>query len=253
MKTIAKLLKQKASKLSSDDADTLIKPLQVEIERLQQAAWVTGKRTVIVVEGFDAAGKGGTIRHITAKLDPRGCTVVPVGAPTDKEKGQHYLQRFWQHLPSSGQMVIFDRSWYGRVLVEKIEGFASAERVKDAYQEINAFEKMLEDDGIILIKLFLVVSKDVQLERFKERLANPLKNWKITEEDLRNRKRWNDYVKASDVMIKKCPGWTLIPSNDKDFARVLALQTVVNTMKKSIKVPKPSKKLQKLAKKILRS
>lgn len=253
MKKISEILKKKQPKLGSSEADKLIKPLQEEITRLQQAAWATGQRTVIVFEGFDAAGKGGTIRTLTAKLDPRSCTVVPIGAPTSEEKGQHYLQRFWKRLPSAGHMVIFDRSWYGRVLVEKIEGFASKKRITDAYDEINRFEEMLVDDGIVLIKFFLVVSKDEQLARFKERLSNPLKQWKITEEDLRNRKKWSSYVKETDVMVTKCPGWVLVPSDDKDFARVLALETVVARLKKVVKPPKTAKSMQKLAKKLLKS
>lgn len=243
----------KAPSLSNEKAEKLIKKLQTELEVLQQTAWLTGQRTVVVLEGFDAAGKGGCIRQITARLDPRSCTVVPIGAPTSEEKGQHYLQRFWKRLPNAGHLVIFDRSWYGRLLVEKVENFATPKRIAEAYREINSFEKMLKDDGIILIKIFLVVSKDEQLKRFKARLEDPLKNWKITEEDVRNRKRWNDYVRAADVAIKKCPHWTLIRSDDKDFARVEVLETVVKALKPVLKNRvSQKKKMSKLAKQLLR-
>jgi polyphosphate kinase 2 (PPK2 family) len=250
MKTIAQILKNKISLGNLGDKE--LKKLQLKIEELQQAAWLTGQRTVIVLEGFDAAGKGGAIRALTARLDPRSCTVVPVSAPTSEEKGQHYLQRFWKRLPTSGHMVIFDRSWYGRVLVEKVEGFAPKERIEAAYREINQFEKMLKDDGILVIKIFLVVSKKEQLKRFRERLENPLKNWKITEEDVRNRKKWDAYVKVADVMVKRCPGWTLVPSDDKDCARAMVMKTVVDGMKKKIKIPARSKELNKLAKELLK-
>jgi len=252
MKNISHILKRKHPKLTDATADKEIKRLQVEIEHLQQAAWATGHRSVIAIEGFDAAGKGGCIRHLTAKLDPRSCTVVPIGSPTEEEKGQHYLQRFWKRLPNAGHMVIFDRTWYGRVLVEKVEGFASDKRVHDAYREINAFEDMLVDDGILVIKIFLVVSKNEQLARFQARIADPLKNWKITEEDFRNRQRWNDYVKASDAAVKKCPGWYVIASDDKDYARVAVLKAVVAELKKSVKLaPRSKKKLDKLAKQLM--
>lgn len=229
--TISQVLKKKSPKVKDEKAaKTEMEALKLLMLRYQQAAFATGKRVVIVFEGFDAAGKGTCIRHLTETLDPRSCLVVPIGAPTKEEKGQHYLQRFWKKLPDAGNMVVFDRSWYGRVLVEKVEGYATPKRIKEAYAEINQFEKMLKADGIILIKIFLVVSKDEQLKRFKSRLEDPYKTWKITEEDIRNRKKWDEYVKTSDEMIKKCPTWNVIPSDDKPFARLATLRIVTKAL-----------------------
>ncbi len=254
MKNISSTLKSSPVNLKGEMAERKIKELQLELEKLQQAAWQTSQRTVIVLEGFDAAGKGTCIRRLTARLDPRSCTVIPIGAPSLEELGQHYLQRFWKHLPTSGRMVIFDRSWYGRVLVEKVEKLAPPDRLQAAYKEINAFEKMLKDDGFVVIKIFLVVSKDEQLKRFKARLADPLKNWKITADDVRNRRRWNDYVKAADVMVAKCPGWQVIASDDKDYARLAVLRIVVKALQEQVRVPKTEKtRLDQLARQLLRS
>lgn len=228
-----------------------MKDLKLQLVRIQQAAFAQKKRVVIVFEGFDAAGKGTCIRHLVERLDPRSVHVIPVGKPTETEQGQHYLQRFWKHLPEAGHMVIFDRSWYGRVLVEKVEKLAPPARLKAAYAEINQFEKLLQDDGIILIKIFLKVSKAEQLARFKERLGNPFKNWKITEEDVRNRQKWDAYVKAVQTMTKRCPGWKVFPSDNKAEARLAVLEHVTHELK-SIKVTnKTSERLNKLARRLL--
>jgi polyphosphate kinase 2 (PPK2 family) len=231
-----------------------LEELGAVMQLTQQAMWAQKKRAVIVFEGFDAAGKGTCIRHLTDGLDPRSMKVVPIGAPTTQQKGQHYLQRFWKELPDAGCTTVFDRSWYGRVLVEKVEKLAPAARLEAAYKEINLFEKMLKDDGVVVIKIFLVVSKSEQLKRFKARLEEPRKNWKITEEDVRNRKRWNDYVKAADMLAKRCPGWTVIPSDDKDYARVKVLEAVTEGLKDIRKSFKPdTKQVAKLVKALLNS
>ena len=246
-KTTPKLTKNEASKLHD---------LKLLMLRYQQAAYISGKRVVIVFEGFDAAGKGTSIRHLTESLDPRSATVIPIGAPTEEEKGQHYLQRFWSKLPNKGHIVVFDRSWYGRLLVENVEKLAPKKRIAEAYTEINQFEKMLMADGIIVIKIFLVVSKKEQLERFKERLQNPMKGWKITQDDLRNRKNWNKYVLASDMMVKKCPGWHVISSDNKPYARLKVLETVTKklaVLKKDIHVKARKKRLDKNTKQLLKS
>ncbi len=244
--TLKKTINRKPTKAQSAQ----VKEMKLFMLRYQQAAYITGKRIVIVFEGFDAAGKGTCIRHLTETLDPRSSHVIPIGAPSEEEKGQHYLQRFWQHLPSRGHLVVFDRSWYGRVLVEKVEKLAPKARIEEAYREINQFEKMLVDDGIILIKIFLAVSKEEQLERFKERLSNPLKGWKITEEDVRNRKNWTKYVKATDMMIERCPGWQVIPSDNKPYARFKVLSAATNKLsilQKDIPVKMRKARLDRLA------
>ena len=155
------------------------------------------------MEGWDAAGKGGAIKRVTEHLDPRGFQVNPIGAPAPHEKRYHYLQRFWRKLPQYGQITIFDRSWYGRVLVERVEGFATKEEWTRAYDEINDFEKLLTDDHYIIGKFFYHISKDEQLKRFKDRENNPLKRWKITDEDWRNREKWDEYVEAMEEMFEK--------------------------------------------------
>ncbi len=253
---ISQTLKKKAPKVKDEKAaKTEMEALKLLMLRYQQAAFATGKRVVIVLEGFDAAGKGTCIRHLTETLDPRSCLVVPIGAPTKEEKGQHYLQRFWKKLPDAGNMVVFDRSWYGRVLVEKVEEFATPKRLKEAYAEINQFEKMLKADGVILVKIFLVVSKDEQLKRFKSRLEDPYKTWKITEEDIRNRKKWDQYVKASDEMVRRCPGWSIIASDDKPFARLQTLRTVTKaliSLKKDIALKAKSRETDRLAQELFR-
>lgn len=230
--SVSKMLDTKMPHVKDIDAyEEALEDLKHEMAQLQQVAWMTGKRAVIVFEGFDAAGKGTCIRHLTELLDPRSCRVVPIGAPTAQEAGQHYLQRFWKHLPSKGEIVVFDRSWYGRVLVEKVEKLAPPNRLKGAYQEINQFERMLADDGIVLLKIFLVVSKKEQLKRFKDRLEDPFKRWKITSEDVRNRKKWNAYVLCADEMIRRCPEWTVIASDDKKHARVTAVAAAVRQLR----------------------
>jgi len=250
--SIAALLKKKKMphlpEAEEADAEDRMEELKQELAHLQQVAWVLGKRAVVVMEGFDAAGKGTCIRHMTELLDPRSAIVVPISAPSKEESGQHYLQRFWKNLPGHGQIVVFDRSWYGRVLVEKVEKLATPARLKAAYDEINTFEAMLEADGIVVIKVFLVVSKKEQLERFKARLEDPFKNWKITSEDARNRKRWSDYVACADTMIKKCPEWHVIPSDDKKYARLECVKAVVKALRPWMKDFHPEKNKTELKK-----
>jgi AMP-polyphosphate phosphotransferase len=253
---ISQILKKAVPpKLSKSDLNQM-KELKLLMLRYQQAAYITGKRIVIVFEGFDAAGKGSCIRHLTESLDPRSSTVIPIGAPTQEEKGQHYLQRFWRYLPSKGHLVVYDRSWYGRVLVEKVEKLASRQRIEAAYSEINQFEKLLVADGITLIKIFLAVSKKEQLERFKERLSNPLKGWKITQEDVRNRQNWLKYVKASDLMIERCPGWYVIASDSKPYARLKVLKVVtkkLSFLQKDIPLKTRKERLDSLTKALFRA
>lgn len=201
--------------------------LQGRLNRLGRTAYRKGVSTVIVMEGWDAGGKGGIIRRITPAIDARHYRVIPIAAPTDEERGHHYLWRFWRHLPRAGHTAIFDRSWYGRVLVERVEGFAADPAWQRAYGEINDFEEQLVAHGTVVVKFWLHIDKDEQLARFKLREATPYKQYKITEEDYRNRERWDDYEVAVNEMVEKTSTvhapWHLIAGNDKRFARLQAL------------------------------
>jgi len=220
-----------------------LKKTQELMLKVQQAYYHQGKRAIIVFQGWDAAGKGGAIRRITEKLDPRGYKVHPIASPSKDEQGRHYLYRFQTRLPKPGSIAIFDRSWYERVLVERIEEFASLCEWQRAYQEINEFERMLTDDGIRIIKIFMHISKDEQLKRFEERLNNPMKQWKLIEEDIRNRAKWDEYEKATDEMFQRTSTlsapWTIIPGNKKWFARVEVLNTVIKALSKGVDLSPP--------------
>jgi polyphosphate:AMP phosphotransferase len=189
-----------------------------------------GRSVVCAFEGADAAGKGGAIRRISAALDARQFQIIPVAAPTEEERSQPYLWRFWRHIPRLGRFVIFDRTWYGRVLVERVEGFCNVDEWSRAYGEINDFEHELSEAGIIVVKFWLQVSQEEQLRRFKEREQIAFKRFKITEEDWRNRKKWDAYQLAvCDMIDRTSTGeapWTLIEANDKNFARIKILRTL---------------------------
>jgi PPK2 family polyphosphate:nucleotide phosphotransferase len=193
---------------------------------------------VMVFEGWDAAGKGGTIRRLMEPIDPRHFTVNAIVKPTQDELDHNYLWRFWNKLPKRGDAAIFDRSWYGRVLVERIEGFATRNEWSRAYDEINRFEQTLADDGHVVVKFFLHISKDEQKKRFDARAKNPLKSWKLNDEDYRNRKKWDDYEVAIDDMFKRtdttqCP-WHVIPANDKHYARHAVSEITLKSIAKAI-------------------
>jgi len=221
----------------------LLGKLQEKMLQIQLAYYTQGRRAVIVLEGVDCAGKGGIIRRLTQPLDVRGVQVWPIGAPSAEESGQHYLQRFWQRLPSSGSIAIFDRSWYGRVLGERVEGYCSKSAWQRAYAEINDFERMLHDDGVPVVKLLPVITKVEQMRRFEERLRNPRKHWKITSEDIRNWHRWDDYQQAFQEMLEKTSTefspWHLIPGNRKWFARVEALKVVTEVLARGVDISVP--------------
>lgn len=216
-----------------------LEDLQGLFNMLSRKASKRGTSLVVCAEGWDAAGKGGVIRRITAALDARHYRVIPIAAPTDEERGHHYLWRFWRHLSRAGRTTIFDRSWYGRVLVERVEGFATDDEWKRAYKEINDFETQLCDHGIVLVKFWLHISKDEQLRRFEERDATPWKQFKITAEDWRNRERWDDYEIAVNEMVERTSTghapWTLLEANDKRHARIKALETLCDAMKRGLK------------------
>lgn len=212
-----------------------LKKLQFKMLRTQQGIWYKKERVIIVFEGVDAAGKGGSILKITEAIDPRGVKVHPVGPPTDEEQGKHWLYRFWVNLPAKGMIAIFDRSWYGRVLVERVEKLTSKENWKRAFNEINQFEKLLTDDGVIIIKIFLKISKNEQLKRFEERLCDPYKQWKITKDDIRNREKWDEYIEAVNDMVRETStshaSWNVIETDDKDEAREEVLKVVTLKLK----------------------
>lgn len=212
---------------SEDDYKTQLLRCQGRLNKLFRQAKNKGIACALVFEGWDAAGKGSAIRRITPALDARDYQIIPVAAPTDEEKARHYLWRFWRWLPPKGKITIFDRSWYGRVLVERVEGFASAAEWQRAYAEINAFEEQLCSDGMLLIKYWLHIDQDEQLRRFKERETVPYKQFKITEEDYRNREKYPQYMIALNDMIGHTSThyapWSLIEANDKAFARIKIL------------------------------
>jgi len=229
--------------LGRSDYERQLVKLQRLLTQIQQAYLFTGQSAVIIFEGWDAAGKGGTIRRISAALDPRSFKVWPIGAPRRYYLERHFLLRFMERMPPNGAITIFDRSWYGRVLVERVEDLTPEKRWRAAYQEINDFERMITDDGTRLVKLFFHVSPDEQLARFEERLRNPLKRWKLSYEDFRNRSHWDDYATAIDEMFEKTSTdyapWHLIPANDKKHARITAIKAVTDCLSRDIDLAPP--------------
>jgi len=192
-----------------------------------------GPPVCVVFEGADASGKGGAIKRLVAQLDPRHVRVVQFAAPTHDEKRHHFLWRFWPSLPGWGGMAVFDRSWYGRVLVERVEGFATREQWMRAYDEINSFERTLADEGMILVKFWMQISDEEQLKRFKRREKDPLKTWKLTDEDWRNREKADEYRQAVEDMVARTSvephaTWHLIPADSKRYARVAVIETVID-------------------------
>lgn len=214
-------------------------PLQVRIRQLQYEAIVRHIPTVIVYEGWDAAGKGGSIRRLTATMDPRFYDVVPIAKPTPEEKAYHYLWRFWRQVPKAGYISIYDRSWYGRVLVERIEGFCTEAEWRRGYEEINDFEMQLFRGGAAIIKFWFHITKAEQLRRFKEREKDPNKTWKLSSEDWRNRDKWAEYSEAVDEMVTRTSTtyapWTIVEANCKRYARLKAMETFCEVLEKAIK------------------
>ena len=217
---------------SKAEYEELLEEYQFRLLKLHRKVVDKGIAVAIAYEGCDAAGKGGNIKRVTESLDPRGYEVHPIAAPTLLDKSHHWLRRFWLRLPPRGRFGIFDRTWYGRVLVERVEKFARKDEWQRAYGEINQFEKTLTDDGLVLIKFWIHISKKEQLDRFKKREKDPWKNWKLTEEDWRNREKWDAYIQALEEMFEKTDTenapWTIIEGNWKWWARIKALKTVVN-------------------------
>ncbi len=240
MKKIGKL-----SEISLEDKVITDEKYDVELKELQKRLSDLGNKiyrkkipVIIAYEGWDAAGKGGNIKRITAALDPRDYVVEPIASPEPHEKARHYLWRFWTRLPKTGHIAIFDRTWYGRVMVERLEGFCSENDWQRAYNEINEFEKELSDWGAVIIKFWVQIDNDTQLKRFTDRQNTPEKQWKITDEDWRNREKWDQYETAINEMIAKTSTefapWHILESVDKKYARIKALKIVIEELEKAL-------------------
>lgn len=223
-----------SARLSKQAYEKRLKQVQHELRRLQLAYRASGDRGIVVLEGWDAAGKGGVIRRMTSVLDPRACKVWPIAAPSRAEHGRHYLYRFWKRLPEPGTIAVFDRSWYGRVLVERVDGLAEEAAWRRAYDEINAFERMLRDDGVNIAKLFLHISADEQLKRFAARIEDPLKRWKLTMDDIRNRQNRPAYTEAVEDMLRltdtQAAPWRVVAAEDKRHGRIEVIEAVLATL-----------------------
>jgi polyphosphate kinase 2 (PPK2 family) len=219
---------------SKETYERRLEELQQRMLLVQQGLFHSRRRAIVAIEGFDASGKGGAIRRLTGPLDPRGVKVVPIGPPAPDEQGRHWLWRFWRELPVPGTITVFDRTWYGRVLVERVERLAPKPAWRRAYREIVEFERMLVDDGVDVIKIFLAVSKKEQRRRFEERIRDPYKRWKITEADVRNRELWDDYVEAVDEAVRRtdvpAARWHLVAGDRKWWARVEVLRIVTSRL-----------------------
>jgi len=225
--------------LSPTEYERQLKPLQGQLRELEFKCFLKRLGVVIGFEGWDAAGKGGCIRRLTERLDPRGYTVVPVAAPAGEESTHHYLWRFWRSIPKAGHLAIFDRTWYGRVLVERVEGFCSPSDWHRSYQEINEFERSLTNAGWVVVKFWLHISPEEQLRRFELRKNDPNKQYKLTDEDWRNRAKWGVYQQAVVDMIQRTSTtyapWTIVESNCKHHARIKTLHTVISAIERGLK------------------
>jgi polyphosphate:AMP phosphotransferase len=224
--------------VDTESYERQLRRYQGQVSRLAWAAYEKKRSSVVVFEGWDAAGKGGCIRRMTAAMDARLYRVISVAAPTDEEKSHHYLWRFWRHIPRAGYVTAYDRSWYGRVLVERVENYATPAEWQRAYAEINDFEEQLTRHGIVLTKFWLHLDPDEQIRRFKEREVTPHKQHKITEEDWRNREKWDPYDAAVNEMVARTSTefapWHLIAANDKNFARIEVLKTCCRRLEKAL-------------------
>ena len=228
--------------LEREEYKERLNKLQKKLSMLHNELYRLRIPVVLGFEGWDAGGKGGAIKRLTSHLDPRGYAVHPTAAPNDYEKVHHYLWRFWKDMPKAGHVAIFDRTWYGRVMVERIEGFCSEANWKRAYQEINEMEAHIAHSGAIIIKFWLHIDKDEQERRFKERQTTPGKEWKITDEDWRNREKWDQYEVAVNEMLLRTSTtyapWVIVEGNSKYYARVKVLETVVDAIEKKVKEKK---------------
>lgn len=228
--------------LTKKSYQTQLEKYQGKLNKLARAAHEQDISSVIVMEGWDAGGKGGLIRRMIPALDARNYQIIPVAAPTDEERAHHYLWRFWRHIPRAGRVTMYDRSWYGRVLVERVEGFASHDEWMRAYAEINDFEEQLTEHNTVLLKFWLHIEQEEQLRRFKEREKISYKQYKITDEDYRNRERWNEYEHAVNDMVERTSTeyapWDMIEGNDKRFARIKAIKLFCERLERALDGPK---------------
>ncbi|MEQ3638853.1 MAG: polyphosphate kinase [Alteromonas sp.] len=219
------------------------KALQEQLFHVQQAYFHQNRRALIIFEGWDASGKGGAIRRVTEKLDPRGVRVLPVAKPDEIDQAKHFLYRFWHHVPAPGNMTIFDRSHYGRVLVERVDQLASDAQWRRGYREINEFEETLHNSGVRIVKLFMHISAAEQRKRFEERLRNPYKRWKLTAEDLHNSKQRHHYISAINDMFAKTntpfAPWKIIDGEHKWQARVEVLRAIVEVLSADVDIVPP--------------
>ena len=218
--------------------DTRLPKAQARLNRAYRKARDAGRSTVMVFEGWDAGGKGGAIRRLTAAMDARDYQVIPIAAPTDEERVRPYLWRFWRHLGRAGRVTVYDRSWYGRVLVERVEGLARPDEWQRAFAEINDFERQLVESGTIMVKFWLHITFDEQLRRFERRQEIAFKRWKLTDEDWRNREKWPEYERAAHQMIGQTSTslapWHLVPANSKRYARLAVLDTVCDALEEAL-------------------
>jgi polyphosphate kinase 2 (PPK2 family) len=226
-------------KVSGRAYENQLERWQGRLARAAREAYARGVGATLVFEGWDAAGKGGAIRRLIPALDARQFRIIPIAAPTEEERAHHYLWRFWRHLPGPGRVTIYDRSWYGRVLVERVEGFANEAEWRRAYKEINDFEEQLVESGMVLVKYWLHISGDEQLRRFKEREQIPWKRHKITEEDYRNREKSPLYEAAADEMIGRTSTeyapWTLVEAESKHFGRIKVIKSFCKALEAAIR------------------
>ena len=223
--------------IDSDEYKKELKKLQTRISELHNILYRRKIPVILCYEGWDAAGKGGNIRRLSYALDPRGFDVHPIASPLPHEASRHYLWRFWTRLPKTGHIAIYDRTWYGRVMVERLEGFCTEKEWRRAYHEINEFERMLTEWGAVVLKFWIHIDQDTQLARFKDRENTPEKQWKITDEDWRNREKWPEYeIAVNDLLQKtstKNAPWYIIESNDKNYARIKTLRIIVKALEKA--------------------
>lgn len=228
-----------SKKLEKQEYEEKLEELQEKLALLHGELYARRIPVVLAFEGWDAGGKGGAIKRLTRALDPRGYTVNPTSSPNDIERAHHYLWRFWTRMPKDGHIAIFDRTWYGRVMVERVEGFCTTQEWQRAYKEMNQMEQQLVNHGAVVLKFWLHIDKQEQARRFKERQDTPEKNWKITEEDWRNREKWELYEKAVDEMLVRTSTanapWIIVEGNDKLYARIKVLETVVEALEKRMK------------------
>ena len=230
-------------KLEPAAYDKKLAQVQLTLTAIQQAYLFSGRSAVIVFEGWDAAGKGGTIRRTSAAFDPRSFKVWPIGPPRNYYLARLYLLRFMERLPPAGAITAFDRSWYGRVLVERVEELIPTRRWKAAYREITEFERMMTDDGTRLVKLFFHITPEEQLRRFEARLHDPMKRWKLSFEDFRNRRHWDDYVQATEEMLARTSTpnapWFVIPAEDKRYGRIAAMTEIARRLGRGVDLGPP--------------